>query len=295
MQLPAPLRPGDAVRIVAPAGVFDQEKLLAGVACLSAAGLVPRYDDGIFAKARYLAGDDARRTEELRRALVDPEIKAVWTARGGFGATRIVTSFDPSRLMPTPRWLVGFSDTTALHALLARAGIASMHGPNVTTLPTWSEAARNETFALLARPAKTTYQGSLRVPGARASGTLLGGNLTVLAAMVGTAALPSFAGAIVLLEDVGERPYRLDRSLTQLVQAGAFAGARGFVIGQLTGCEEAVGNEWTALEVITDVLAPLGLPVLGGLPFGHEASARAVLLGVAAELDARAGTLVVGS
>jgi muramoyltetrapeptide carboxypeptidase len=169
-----------------------------------------------------------------------------------------------------------------------------VHGPNVTTLATWTAAAQRELWALLTAPAAITYSGRTVHAGARVRGPLLGGNLTVLAAMVGTRTLPAFDDAIVLLEDVGERPYRLDRPLTQLVQSGVFSSARGFVIGQLTNCEESPGATWTALEVIGDILAPLGKPVLAGLPFGHEPSARAVLLGTAAELDAQAATLTVG-
>jgi muramoyltetrapeptide carboxypeptidase len=292
MQLPPPLRPGDEVRVVAPSGVFDQDKLEAGIACLVEAGFVPRYEPEVLSRSRYLAGDDERRASELRRALADSRSRAVWAVRGGFGATRIISTLELAAFREAPKWFVGFSDATAVHAACARAGIASLHGPNVTTLPTWTADARRETFELLGGSPVVRYAGTSLVTGARAMGPLLGGNLTVLAAMTGTSAMPSFDGAIVLLEDVGERPYRLDRCLTQLLHAGTLARARGVVVGQLTGCEEP-GGGWTPLEVVGDRLATLGVPVLAGLPFGHEPSARSVLLGGEASVDTAAGTLEV--
>jgi len=293
MLLPAPLVRGDLVRVVAPSGCFDPARFHTGVSLLEAAGLRVAYDDGIFARERYLAGDDARRLRELEAALADREAKALWTARGGYGATRLLPSLPPGPIASRRPWLVGFSDTTALHALWARAGVASLHGANVTTLATWTEEARRELVELLLAPSPATYAGTPLRPGPVARGPLQGGNLTVLGAMAGTGTLPSWQGAIVLVEDIGEKPYRLDRTLTQLLQAGAFAGVRGIVIGQLTGCEEPEPPGYTALEVMTDVLATLGVPILGGLPIGHDPSSRAVLLGALAELDTERGELKV--
>ncbi len=289
--LPEPLARGARVRLVAPSGAVDRERFLQGVAIIAEAGLEPVYDEGIFARQRYLAGNDGRRADELLAALADPDAAAIWTARGGFGATRILARAATEKITAARKWLVGFSDTTVWHCAWARAGVASLHGANVTTLASWSAAAREELFGLLASPTPRCLAGA-PLQGGSASGRLLGGNITVLAAMAGTGGLPSWEGAIVLLEDVGERAYRLDRALTQLKAAQAFAGVSGIVIGQLTGCDEPSGN-LAALDVVGEVLAPLDVPIVAGLPVGHEASSRAVLLGVSAELDAERGELHV--
>lgn len=283
---PPSLRRGDRVRLVAPSGVFDRERLLEGVDVLEALGLEVVFDEALFARWRYLAGDDTHRQRELALALADDSARAIWTARGGYGATRLLPGLSVDEVRRAGKWFVGFSDVTALHALWARAGLMSLHGPNVTTLNTWSAEARGELFRWLMDPTARVMRGATLVDGPLASGPILGGNLTVLAAMVGTGCLPSFAGAIVLLEDIGERPYRLDRALTQLVQAGAFAGVRGFVIGQLTRCDEPGPDPgYEAADVMIEVLRPLGVPVLGRVPIGHDVDSRAVLLGTTATID----------
>ncbi len=288
------LRPGDVVRIVAPSSPFARDRFDAGVALLEAAGLRPRYEQDLFAASRFLAGDDARRHGELARALADEEAKAIWIARGGYGATRLLPQLDVDAVRRAGKWLVGFSDTTALHALWARAGVQSVHGANVTTLADWSAAARSELFAWLAGEASLRLAGRTLGSSARVRGPLTGGNLTVLAAMAGTSYRAPARGCIMLLEDIGERPYRLDRAITQLRQAGYFDGVAGMVIGQLTDCEErAESNGWSSLDVVADALVPLAVPVVGGLPVGHENSSRALPFGAMAELDGDAGTLTL--
>ncbi len=292
--VPDAVRPGDVVRVIAPCGAFDRERFEAGLAIIQRAGLVVRYDDAVFSRHRYLAGDDERRLAELRHALGEPDARVLWVARGGYGATRLLPHLPVDAVRRASKWLVGFSDVTALHMLWARAGLASLHGANVTTLSQWSEGARDELMSWLTQPSPRLFRGRVMHRGDLVSGRLLGGNLTVLAAMAGTGTLPSLRGAIVLLEDVGERPYRLDRVLTQLVQCGAFDGVAGVIIGQLTDCSEP-NADYTALDVLTDVLDPLGVPVLAELPIGHEPSSRAVLSGAMATLDTHEGVLTLRS
>ena len=259
-RVPDAVRAGDVVRVIAPCGAFDRERFETGLRLIERAGLVVRYDDAVFGRHRYLAGDDERRLGELRHALGETDTRVLWVARGGYGATRLLPHLPVDAVRRAGKWLVGFSDVTALHMLWARAGLASLHGANVTTLSQWSEGARDELMSWLTQPAPRLFKGRVKHRGELVSGRLLGGNLTVLAAMAGTGAMPSLRGAIVLLEDVGERPYRLDRVLTQLVQSGAFDGVAGVVIGQLTDCTEP-NADYTALDVLTEVLAPLGVPV----------------------------------
>lgn len=302
---PPLLAPGDSVRVIAPSGCFDRAVFEAGLPHLEKAGLKVRFDPGLFARHLYLAGDDARRQGELTAALAEPGVRALWTARGGYGATRIVHALEPAQVRASGRTLVGFSDATALHALWSRAGLCSVHGANVTTLAAWSEAARVELFELLFEGDPHVHEGRAVMPGPRVEGRLWGGNLTVLASMAGTGGLPPPAGTILFVEDVGEKPYRLDRALTQLRRAGALEGVRGIVVGQLTDCDEkpapvleVVDGERprpraTALEALVLALRGLELPVLAGLALGHEASARAVLVGGHAVLDPERGTLTV--
>jgi muramoyltetrapeptide carboxypeptidase len=295
-QLPAVLERGDVVRLVAPSGAFDRAAFETGVGVLEQAGFRPVFDEAIFERHHYFAGTDSRRQHELDRALADPEARCIWMARGGYGATRLVAGVDPAVIARGRKWFVGFSDGTALHAAWARAGVASLHGANVTTLGLWSDAARAELFGALVGERAPHFFGRTVKAGPTVRGPLHGGNLTVLAAMSGTGHLPSFAGSIMLIEDIGERPYRLDRSLTQLCLAGAFRGVLGFVIGQLTDCVEAPGkpeSDYSALEAVADVLKPLGHPIVGELPIGHDASSRPVLLGVDWVLDPGRSTLTM--
>jgi len=299
LRWPEPLRSGDRVRVIAPGGPFEPERLASGLALIRAAGLVPVMRDDLSARARYLAGDDTRRRRELEEALADKSARAIWVARGGYGATRLLPGLAERLRTGAPRWLIGFSDVTALHCAWSAAGYASLHGANVTTLVSWSAEARRELFGLLFAPSALAYRGAAANGRADVvTGPLRGGNLTMLTSLVGTGHLPSFAGAIVLVEDVGERPYRLDRQLVQLWQAGAFAGARGVAVGQLTDCEEphkdgAPAPGYTAREVVAAVLAEIDVPVLMDVAIGHEPSSRPVVLGARATLDLGRQELVV--
>lgn len=295
MLRPPPLSPGDIVRVVAPGSPFDAAAFEAGLAVLSdRLGLRPRLREDIRARAGYLAGDDARRLEEWREAVADPEARAIFCARGGYGAMRLLRAIDPAPLLDRPRLLVGFSDVTALHALLNRAGLATVHGPVVTQLGRAPEEAVAHLEALLHGLAPRPGAWETPAPGAgltgtatitpgRASGPLLGGSLTLLAHLCGTPFLPPLDGAILALEDVGERPYRLDRYLTQLSLAGALDGLAGVAVGQLTGCD---GGDGSAAEAVRGLVRALGIPAVEGFPFGHEDRNLALPLGPRATLVA---------
>ena len=286
MLIPPLLSRGDRIRIVAPSGVFARDRFEAGLVKLENAGFVPVFEEELFSRARFLAGNDLRRSREFQAALEDRDAKALWVARAGYGATRILPSLDFSRLSKDPKWLVGFSDSSALLGRWWSSGVVGLHGANVTTLVDWSDAACDELFGILQGRSELEFAGSVQAGSGRVRGPLLGGNLTVLAAMVGTPFQPSAEGCIVVLEDIGERPYRLDRALTQLMQSGFFDGVVGCVIGQLTACK-GIGfdAEDDALDVVCERLAELELPILGEVAIGHEASSRAFCVGAVAELD----------
>lgn len=278
MILPGLLKRGDVVRVIAPASAFDPELLASGIVVLrDRMGFEPRHRQDLFTRRRYLAGDDARRLDEWREAVADPEARGIFCARGGYGTMRILARIDPAPLLARPKVLVGFSDVTAVHAALNRAGLATVHGPVLTQLGRAPAEAVDHLAALLTRAPAPEPSGP-PAPGAglsgqavirpgRAEGPVLGGSLTLLAHLCGTSFLPSLRGAILALEDVDERPYRLDRYLTQLRLAGALEGLAGVALGQFTECD---GQGTRGLEVVREWAAELGVPAVEGFPFGHE-------------------------
>ena len=293
--LPPALRRGDAVRVIAPSSPFEPAQLERGLAVLrDRLGLVPRMRPDLVARAGYLAGDDARRLAEWREAVADPEARAIFCARGGYGATRLLPALDPGMLADRPKLLVGFSDITAIHAVLNRAGLATVHGPVVTQLGRAPEAAVAHLEALLLRSARSAGTGESPAPGAglsgtatvrpgRATGPLLGGSLTLLAHLCGTPFLPPLDGAVLLLEDVDEKPYRLDRYFTQLRLAGVLDRVAAVAIGQVVACDAA---GLRGADVLRALVAELGVPAIEGIPAGHEDANFAVPLGARATLVA---------
>ena len=285
------LRPGAHVRVVAPASPFPVADFEAGVARLRTRYRVS-FEPEIVARAGYLAGDDARRLGELRRALADPSVDAIVAARGGYGATRLLPELSPTEVAGGGKLLVGFSDLTALHALWARAGLRSLHGPMVAALGR-AEAATVGAWLASAEGVPPDPIGDLDcLVRGRAEGPLLGGNLAVLAALCGTPHAPPLDGAILLLEDVGEAPYRVDRMLTTLRAAGWLDRVAGVVLGRFTQCAPGEDGR-TVTDALRDRLGDLAVPVVAGLHAGHVADALALPLGAPARLDGECGTLHV--
>lgn len=308
---PPPLRRGDRVRIVAPSGPFDRESFEVGLKAL-AARYEPVYDSGdgdggggangdgkaagIFSRARYLAGDDDRRLAELLAALADPSTRAVFCARGGYGAMRLLRRLDQDggaggslRDLPL-KPLIGFSDITALHQLWQAHGRVSIHGPVLTQLGRQPAASLVRLFRLLesSEPAEPLAGARTIVPGS-VEGPLLGGNLSVLTRLLGTPYLPSFRGAVLLLEDVGERPYRLDRMWQHLLLAGVLDQVAGIAFGDFTGCEEPdPAATYTCADVLDSLARELGKPCVAGFSVGHGALNLPVPLGCRVRLDATA-------
>ena len=293
------LESGDIVRVVAPAGPYDPERLERGLAVLrDRFGLRPRMREDIGTRSGYLAGDDARRQAEWREAVVDPEARAIWCARGGYGTMRILPGLETGALLRSPKLVIGFSDVTAIHAVLNQAGLVTVHGPVLVQLERLAPAALDHLEAMLfpthvrsalpsaAEPAPGTgCTGEAVIRPGRATGPLLGGSLTLLAHLCGTRWQPRLAGALLFFEDVGEKPYRLDRYLTQLRLSGALDGVAGVAVGRLTDCDEP---GLSAAEVVRAEVASLGVPAIEGIAAGHEADNRALPLGAQATLVAPA-------
>jgi muramoyltetrapeptide carboxypeptidase len=253
---------------VAPSSPFDEGDFRSAVDvlqqrfALSFAAEVGSRDD-------YLAGSDTRRLVELQEALDDDEVRAVVAIRGGFGAGRIVGHLDGARFKAAPKWIVGFSDITVLHAWAQRHGVASVHGPNASGVG----RSPSEAEAIVAVLAGELREAAWPVRGfgtfAPVEGVAAGGNLTVLAYEALAGRLPSMAGRVLFLEDVGERVYRVDRMLAALADGGFFAGVRAVVFGHFTRCDGTAGGR-TLERLARDLGERLGVPVVMGAPFGHE-------------------------
>jgi muramoyltetrapeptide carboxypeptidase len=288
------MRAGARVALVAPAGALrGEEELAQSVANTRSFGWEPVPGDHVLSRSGYLAGADAERIVDLNRALADPTIDAIWCVRGGYGAMRILQHIDYDALSRRPRPLIGFSDVTALHAAVGRiCHVQSFHGPTARgTLSDFSRRSMDLATANGADPCGVA-NGATTLRGGRAAGRLAGGNLALLAALCGTPFAPDLEDAILVLEDIGEAVYRVDRMLYQLYLAGAFAGCRGIVFGYCTNCpDDSTGR--TVNDVLLELSSALRIPCFSGAPIGHIADQWTIPLGALAELDADACSLSV--
>ncbi len=280
------------VAVVAPAGRFDVARANAGRAVLEARGLrVDPLPDDPADPEGYLAADDATRARRLRAALTDPDVDAVWAVRGGYGVTRLLDGLDLDALLAAarPRPLVGFSDLTPLlHALAAR-GWPAIHGPVLTSLAATDPADLPALWACLDGRPPPPLRGQAAVAGT-AAGPLVGGNLALLAATAGTPWAVAARDAVLVLEDVGEPLYRLDRMLTQLASAGLLAGVRAVLLGTFTDCRPpapAADPEAAVRDALAARVAALvpGVPVVTGLPIGHGSRNAAWPVGVPVDVE----------
>lgn len=293
---PPRLRPGAKVAVVAPSGRLPADRLEAGLDILRGWDLDPVVAPHVLDQHReleYLAGADEARARDLQDAWCDPTIEAVLCARGGYGVQRMVDLLDWDAIRAAaPKVFVGYSDITALHeAFAVRAGVSTLHGPMVAALTFLKDPATQESLrATLLEPetVQVIGLGAARglVPG-RARGLTLGGCVSLLAADLGTPhARASAAGGLLLIEDIEEEPYRLDRILTQLLRSDWLDGVAGIALGSWAGC----GPYENVRALMLDRLGGLGVPVVEELGFGHGPTNLTVPLGVAAVLDATAET-----
>jgi muramoyltetrapeptide carboxypeptidase len=287
---PHRLNAGDTIGIVAPAGPFDRAVFEQGVGMIQSMGFATKTDPRIFAREGYLAGTDASRAAQVNAMVADNEVKAVICARGGYGSLRLLEALDFAAIGSSAKAIVGFSDITALHrAILLRSSLVTLHGPMVTTLPRCDENSRISWYRTLTEPVTPPLDLShARVlkPG-KAEGVLSGGNLATLCHLTGTSVGTGFGGQILLLEEIGEAPYRIDRMLTQMKLAGLFAGLAGLVLGSFEDCGSMDAIDALVLERFADV----PIPIVSGAWVGHGRSNWTVPLGVASRLDTAAGEL----
>jgi muramoyltetrapeptide carboxypeptidase len=312
---PERLEPGDTIMFVAPAGDLDEERMLRARDRLQAMGYRVEMRDDLFAADGYLAGSDERRAEELMQAFLDPEVDAIFPGTGGYGTMRIFDRLDFEKIRANPKIIIGFSDITGLHLALNRqAGLVTFHTPN----PMWGLGSEEgmkpftETYfwKLLLHDETVAREGYvIEVPRdapqivtmgkGKAVGRLAGGNLSMISALEGTPFALDTRDAILVIEDVREAPYRIDRMLRQLHLAGKLRTLRGAVLGQFTrnyDREEDQMTEdprFTVDGVLRQYFEPLGIPVLMNFPVGHHPYNASLPLGALVEIDARAGTLRV--
>ncbi len=289
----APLAAGDAVAVVATGFAVLPDRLSSGLDVIRRLGYDPRPGAHVRDRLGYLAGPDDARLEDLLRAWHDPATRALWFARGGYGTARLLTDLPWRRLARRPKLLVGYSDVTALFAaLLSRTPGLCLYGPVAAELGT-PDAWHRPSLRALLRGEDVTIPISRRavLRSGRARGRLLGGNLTVLTHLIGTRDFPSLDGAVLALEDVGEEVYRVDRMLDHLRRSGALRGIAGVCLGSFASpppAREFPGDR-DLVEVLREAFAPLGVPVVRDLPFGHVRRKRTLPLGALCTLDTEAG------
>lgn len=275
---PAALREGDCIGLAAPASPFREAALREGIAVLRDMGFRARYEPRIFERYRYLAGRDAERAAELQALFADPDVKAIFCCRGGYGSQRLLPFLDADAIRVHPKLFMGYSDLTSLLCYLeVRCGLATLHGPVVCgdLRRGLGAAARRQlkgalTGDLEAMQPPAACQDDLAVlRSGTAEGRLLGGCLSVFACAIGTPFQPRTQDAILFLEDKGERLYVIDRLLTTLRLSGLLQGVRGLVFGHFERVEADAHLPYDAQDVILDVLDGLDIPILYGFPSGH--------------------------
>jgi len=297
LRRPRALEPGDRVAVLTISGPANQEALPAGLDALRFAGLEPvvypsARDTGSF--RHYLAGDDAQRASELCAALADPAVAGILFACGGYGAQRTIEAIGWESLTGLqPKVLAGYSDVTAiLEAVAARLGWSSLLSTMVATSgvrPHYSFGSMLQTLMRPEHAMQISYPDAVPIRGGRARGLTMGGNLALLASSIGTDSSLPARGGILLIEDVDEEDYRLDRMLTQLRRSGYLEGVAAVITGTFAGC-----GEQSAIEpILAERLGDLGVPVLARANVGHGCPLQAFPIGIAAEVDAGAGTLTL--
>ena len=320
---PKALAPGDTIEIVAPAKYLDKDRVALAKKRLEEMGFKVRIPENLFRRKGFLGGSDEERAAELNAAFADPEVKAVMPGTGGYGTTRILDKLDYDVIRRNPKILVGFSDITGLHiAINQQTGLVTFHSP----LPEWGlgvdknlspYAAKwfwrailaksydkgKDGYTIITRPSDPPTPDDATLfadvprpvtmrPG-KAHGRLIGGNVSVLHAMMGTPYEIQTAGKILFLEDVGEAPYRIDRMLSTLRLAGKFDHVAGVILGQFTARQEEAkwDDDASVNDVLRDYFAKLNVPVLANFPVGHVRFNATLPVGAMAELDADAQTL----
>ncbi|WP_431108612.1 S66 peptidase family protein [Winogradskyella poriferorum] len=288
---PAYLKAGDTVAIVAPSGILKNRdrEVQQAVDLLKEWGLNAIVGEHVFSKADHFAGTDEERCEDLQKAMDDPTISAIWCARGGYGTVRILDKLDYTKLKENPKWIIGYSDITALHNQLHNQGFESLHALMCVSLTQDITEVQEsvDTFkaALFGNPPNYDLEGSKYNREGEASGQLIGGNLTILHTMLGSDTSLDTSGKILFIEEIGEYKYHIDRMLQSMKRAGYFENLNGLVVGDMSKLRKNTTLWGTSVEqLILDALAEYDFPIAFNMPAGHEDDNRALVLGRTVEL-----------
>ena len=296
MRLPPALGSGARVALIAPAGPLrGPDELAASIAHAESLGWEPVPGANVLRGAGYLAGSDAERLLDFNAALRDDRIDGIWCVRGGYGAMRILDGVDYEAIRRRPKPIIGYSDITALHAAVGvRSGVVTLHGPTARGELTPFSRDSLVRAAIEQRDSCGSALEARTLRDGRTEGRLVGGNLALLAALAGTPYAPDYAGAILVVEDVGEATYRIDRMLRQLALSGALTQLAGIAFGRFTEGSDPDDASSGELDVVLGEAADLaGVPAVSNIPLGHIADQWTVPLGARAELDAARRTLHV--
>jgi len=281
---------GDTLGIIAPSSPFDKQKFRDGLSVIQEMGFTVFFPESIFEQKGFLAGSDAHRAGIFSSMFADPDINGIICARGGYGALRILPLIDFNIIASTPKILIGCSDITVLlNTLYAKSRLVSLHGPMIESLASASDKTKESMQnMLLNNPAVVLEtQKSVEIFPGKASGIMAGGNLTTLCHLTGTPFEPDFSGQILLLEDISESPYRIDRMLMQMKLAGCFDRISGMVLGSFKGC----GEPDMIYQIFDDIFRTDCFPILAGFDVGHDEPNLTVPFGIHASFDTAAGKL----
>ena len=294
---PPRLQEGDTIGLISPANQIKAEEVEPVVDFLSDKGFQVKLGRHIFDQYGYLAGKDGARARDVNQMFADGSVQAILTVRGGWGCNRILPLLDYELIRHHPKIIIGYSDITSLLlAISSRTGLVTFHGPVGTS--TWNPFTIAHARGILVDAQAMILQNPPELPintinSGKARGRLWGGNLSVLAAMIGSQYLPDWREAILFVEEIGEDVYRLDRLLTQLQLAGILEQLSGFIFGQCTDCPAGEDGEpsLTLAQVLEDLLKPLGIPAWSGAAFGHLRDKWTLPVGLPVEIDAELGTI----
>ena len=299
---PRALKKGDIIGIIAPSGIASEESIYKSKRTMESWGYKVRFGRSCFSKHGYLSGEDSLRAFDLNNMFQDDSIAGIICLRGGFGATKILDYINYDMIKKTPKIFVGFSDITALHiALNQRCKLTTLHGPMAVNIGDGLEDYSRECLikaitqprplGLISNPATTPIE--ILVEG-EATGAITGGNLTMITATLGTPYEIDTRGKLLLIEEIGEEPYRVDRMLTQLAQAGKLKEASGFIIGDFKNCEAKKPSEGLCIQnIFQEIILSLRKPTIGKLKIGHCIPNITVPLGVKAYINASEGQLII--
>ncbi|MFD0834621.1 LD-carboxypeptidase [Mariniflexile aquimaris] len=283
---PPYLKAGDTVAIVAPAGILKHrtDEIEKAKKLLESWGLNTIVGNHVFNQNNHFAGTDSERKEDLQNAMDDPKISAIWSARGGYGTVRILDKLNYTKFKKHPKWIIGYSDITALHNQVNLEGFESLHAMMCTSLQDDNISIKEtiSTFkdALFGKPLAYTLSGSKNNRTGTASGQLVGGNLTILHTMLGSKTSLNTSGKILFIEEIGEYEYHIDRMLQSLKRAGYFDNCKGVIVGDISKVRRNTTAWGTSVEqLIVDALSEYNFPIAFNMPAGHEKDNRAMIFG----------------